>query len=65
VITKLNPEAIELARLAIPYLSLPQALRLFAMKGKKSIVIAGTHGKTTTSSLVAWVLEEGVSIPLL
>ena len=59
VITKLNPEAIELARLAIPYLSLPQALRLFAMKGKKSIVIAGTHGKTTTSSLVAWVLEEG------
>src|SRR4030042_1434689 len=47
VITKLNPEAIELARLAIPYLSLPQALRLFAMKGKKSVVIAGTHGNTT------------------
>jgi UDP-N-acetylmuramate: L-alanyl-gamma-D-glutamyl-meso-diaminopimelate ligase len=59
VITKLNPEAIELARLAIPYLSLPQALRSFAMKGKESIVIAGTHGKTTTSSLASWVLEKG------
>jgi UDP-N-acetylmuramate: L-alanyl-gamma-D-glutamyl-meso-diaminopimelate ligase len=58
VITRLNPEAIELARLAIPYLSLPQALRFFAMKGKKSIVIAGTHGKTTTSSLASWVLEK-------
>jgi len=59
VITRLNPEAIELARLAVSYLSLPQALRSFAMKGKKSIVIAGTHGKTTTSALVAWILEEG------
>ncbi len=59
VITKLNPEAIELARLGIPYLSLPQALRSFAMRGKKSIVIAGTHGKTTTSAMIAWVLEQG------
>src|SRR4030042_721946 len=31
VITKLNPEAIELSRLGIPYLSLPQALQAFAM----------------------------------
>jgi len=57
VITKLNPEALELARLSIPYLSLPQALQVFAMKGKKSIVICGTHGKTTTTALIAWVLE--------
>jgi UDP-N-acetylmuramate: L-alanyl-gamma-D-glutamyl-meso-diaminopimelate ligase len=59
VITKLNPEAVELSRLRIPYLSMPQALRTFAMKGKRSIVICGTHGKTTTSALVAWVLERG------
>jgi UDP-N-acetylmuramate: L-alanyl-gamma-D-glutamyl-meso-diaminopimelate ligase len=59
VITKLNPEAIELARLGIPYISLPQALQFFAMKGKKSIVIAGTHGKTTTCAIVSWVLEQG------
>ena len=57
VITKLNPEAIELSRLGIPYLSLPQGLQAFAMKGKKSIVICGTHGKTTTTALIAWVLE--------
>lgn len=57
VITKLNPEAVELARLGIPYLSLPQGLQAFAMKGKKSIVICGTHGKTTTTALIAWVLE--------
>lgn len=57
VITRMNPEAVELARLKIPYLSLPQALRVFAMAEKKSIVISGTHGKTTTSSLVSWILE--------
>jgi len=57
VITKLNPEAVELARLGIPYLSLPQALQAFAMKGKRSIVICGTHGKTTTTALIAWILE--------
>ncbi len=58
VITRKNPEAQELARLGIPYISFPQALRCFAMKGKKSIVIAGTHGKTTTSALVCWILEK-------
>ncbi len=58
VITRINPEAVELARLKIPYLSLPQALRTFAMADKNSIVISGTHGKTTTSSLVSWILEE-------
>ena len=57
VITRLNPEALELGRLKIPYLSLPQALRVFAMEGRKSIVVSGTHGKTTTSSLVSWILE--------
>jgi UDP-N-acetylmuramate: L-alanyl-gamma-D-glutamyl-meso-diaminopimelate ligase len=57
VITRLNPEAVELSRLRIPYLSLPQALQAFAMKGKKSIVICGTHGKTTTTALIAWVLQ--------
>jgi UDP-N-acetylmuramate: L-alanyl-gamma-D-glutamyl-meso-diaminopimelate ligase len=57
VITRLNPEALELSRLGLPYLSMPQALQAFAMKGKKSIVITGTHGKTTTTALIAWLLE--------
>ncbi len=58
VITKDNPEAMELSRLALPYLSFPQALRRFAFKDKSTIVISGTHGKTTTSALVSWVLEK-------
>ncbi len=57
VITRNNPESEELLKLDIPYLSMPQALKKFAMEGKKSIVIAGTHGKTTVSALTAWILE--------
>jgi len=36
---------------------MPQALRRFAMDRKRSIIIAGTHGKTTTSALTAWILK--------
>jgi len=57
VITKFNPEAVELARRRIPYLSMPQAVQAFALKGKQSIVISGTHGKTTTTALISWLLE--------
>ncbi|MGM0382534.1 MAG: UDP-N-acetylmuramate:L-alanyl-gamma-D-glutamyl-meso-diaminopimelate ligase [Thermodesulfobacteriota bacterium] len=56
-ITRNNPESEKLLKLNIPYLSMPQALKKFAMKGKKSIVIAGTHGKTTVSALTAWILD--------
>ena len=58
VITRNNPEARELSRLALPYLSFPQALKRFAFKDKSTIVISGTHGKTTTSALVSWILEK-------
>jgi len=57
VITRDNPEARELLTVEIPYLSMPQALKKFAMSGKKSIVIAGTHGKTTVSALTAWIQD--------
>jgi UDP-N-acetylmuramate: L-alanyl-gamma-D-glutamyl-meso-diaminopimelate ligase len=59
VITRQNPEAIALARMGLPYLSFPQAIRHFAIGDKRAIVISGTHGKTTTSSMVAWLLERG------
>ncbi|MFC1841251.1 UDP-N-acetylmuramate:L-alanyl-gamma-D-glutamyl-meso-diaminopimelate ligase [Thermodesulfobacteriota bacterium] len=58
VITAKNPEAIKLSKLKIPYISLPQALRRFAIGDKKSIVISGTHGKSTTSAICAWMLEK-------
>jgi UDP-N-acetylmuramate: L-alanyl-gamma-D-glutamyl-meso-diaminopimelate ligase len=39
------------------YCSLPELLKEFFIRGKRSIVVAGTHGKTTTTSLLAWVFE--------
>ena len=53
VITRKNPEAEALAKLAIPYLSFPQALSHFYIQSRTSLVVAGTHGKTTTCSLLA------------
>lgn len=57
VITAKNPEARALAELAIPYLSMPQALGRFFLSGKTSLVVCGTHGKTTTSSMLATILH--------
>jgi len=56
VITRKNPEAIALAELSLPYLSFPQALAHFFIKDRMSLVISGTHGKTTTCSLLAAAL---------
>ena len=58
VITRSNPEAQELIRLGLPYLSLPQALAHFFLKEQCSLVVAGTHGKTTTSALLASILDQ-------
>ena len=63
VITKMNSEAQEVLRLGIPYRSMPQAVAEFFLKGKTSIVIAGTHGKTTTSALLAWLLTSAGEDP--
>ncbi len=57
VVSRDNPQAIELGRLRLPYLSFPQAIGHFALKDKRSVVISGTHGKTTTASMAAWILE--------
>ncbi|MGW8161233.1 MAG: UDP-N-acetylmuramate:L-alanyl-gamma-D-glutamyl-meso-diaminopimelate ligase [Desulfobulbales bacterium] len=57
-IRKTNPEAIALAELGIPYVSFPQALAHYFLAGKTSLVVAGTHGKTTTSSLLATLLHK-------
>ena len=58
VISANNEEAIELNTLGIPYCSLPQAMGEFIIDQKVSYVIAGTHGKTTTTSLMSWVLDQ-------
>ena len=53
-----NPEVGRVLELGLPYLSLPQAVRRYLLEGKHSVVVTGTHGKTTTSALLAWLLTE-------
>ena len=52
-----NAEAAATVELDLPYTSMPEAIYHLFIRGKHSIVIAGTHGKTTTTSLMAWLLE--------
>ncbi len=52
-----NPEVRAVARQGIPYCSLPQAVNRFLVAGRPVLMVTGTHGKTTTSGLLAWVLH--------
>ena len=58
VISASNEEAQEMVRLGVPYCSLPQAMGEFIIDERTSYVISGTHGKTTTTSLMSWVLDQ-------
>jgi UDP-N-acetylmuramate: L-alanyl-gamma-D-glutamyl-meso-diaminopimelate ligase len=51
-----NPEAQAVTNLGIPRLSMPEALNRFLVNDRQALVVTGTHGKTTTSSLLAWLL---------
>lgn len=51
-----NPEAAAVRQAGIPALSLPQALAYFLIRSRHSVVVAGTHGKSTTTALIAWLL---------
>ncbi len=62
-IRRTNPEAQYVLNHGAPYLSMPEAIARFFLAGRKSIVVAGTHGKSTTSSLLAWTLSEGKMDP--
>lgn len=57
VISANNSEAQEMVNLNLPFCSLPQAMGEFIIEDKASYVVAGTHGKTTTTSLLSWVAE--------
>jgi UDP-N-acetylmuramate: L-alanyl-gamma-D-glutamyl-meso-diaminopimelate ligase len=58
-ISRGNPELEEVLDRKIRYCSLPEAIREHFLWGAQSIVIAGTHGKTTTTALAGWVLTHG------
>jgi UDP-N-acetylmuramate: L-alanyl-gamma-D-glutamyl-meso-diaminopimelate ligase len=40
------------------YMSLPEVLRNFFLRGRHNLVVAGTHGKTTTTALLTWIMEK-------
>src|SRR3954468_16883546 len=40
------------------YLSLPEVLKNYFLRGRHNLVVTGTHGKTTTTALLAWIMEK-------
>lgn len=56
-ISRGNPEAEAVLNRRLRFCALPELLKEFFIRGKRSIVVAGTHGKTTTTSLLTWVFE--------
>ena len=62
-ISRGNAELEEVLDRKIRYCSLPEAIRDHFLWGARSIVIAGTHGKTTTTSLTGWLLTHGGTDP--
>ena len=56
-VTRGNPEAEYVLDHKLRYTSLPALLAEFFLRGKRSLVVCGTHGKTTTTSLLTWVFE--------
>jgi UDP-N-acetylmuramate: L-alanyl-gamma-D-glutamyl-meso-diaminopimelate ligase len=58
-ISRGNPELEEVLDRKVRYRSLPESIRDHFLWSSRSIVIAGTHGKTTTTSLTGWLLTAG------
>ncbi|MDP2399644.1 MAG: UDP-N-acetylmuramate:L-alanyl-gamma-D-glutamyl-meso-diaminopimelate ligase [Burkholderiales bacterium] len=57
VVTRGNPLMEAILNRGLPYASGPQWLREHVLQGHWVLAVAGTHGKTTTSSMLAWILE--------
>src|SRR3954471_19539425 len=62
-ISRGNVELEEVLDRKIRYCSLPEAIREYFLWGARSIVIAGTHGKTTTTALTGWLLTHADADP--
>ncbi|MCF7733462.1 MAG: UDP-N-acetylmuramate:L-alanyl-gamma-D-glutamyl-meso-diaminopimelate ligase [Akkermansiaceae bacterium] len=56
-ISRGNPEAEAALDRKLLYQSLPEVMKEFFLRGKRNLVVSGTHGKTTTASMLAWILR--------
>jgi UDP-N-acetylmuramate: L-alanyl-gamma-D-glutamyl-meso-diaminopimelate ligase len=57
VIKRGNPEIEAVLNRKLFYLSLPEVLKTYFLRGRHNLVVTGTHGKTTTTALLTWVME--------
>src|SRR6266516_3390799 len=53
-----NPEVEAVLSRKLFYLSLPEVLKNYFLRGSHNLVVTGTHGKTTTTALLAWIMEK-------
>ena len=61
-ISRGNPELEAVVDAKLPYGSMAELIKREVIQGKRSFVVSGTHGKTTTTTLLAWLFEQaGVS----
>ncbi|HEY1264948.1 MAG TPA: Mur ligase domain-containing protein, partial [Terriglobales bacterium] len=56
-ISRGNPELEHVLDTGIPFCSMPQILHDEFLRGKEVLGVAGTHGKTTTTSMLAWIFQ--------
>ena len=63
VVTRGNPLMEEILNRGLPYISGPQWLAEHVLRGRWVLAVAGTHGKTTTTSMLAWILEHAGLAP--
>jgi UDP-N-acetylmuramate: L-alanyl-gamma-D-glutamyl-meso-diaminopimelate ligase len=52
-----NPEIEHLLNVRLPFISMPEAIKHFFLRKNIPVVVTGTHGKTTTTSMIAWGLH--------
>ncbi len=63
-VPRTNPEVQAVLRRRLPHLSQAEAVAHYLLgTGRRGLVVAGTHGKTTTTAMLAWILEEAGSDP--
>jgi UDP-N-acetylmuramate: L-alanyl-gamma-D-glutamyl-meso-diaminopimelate ligase len=64
-VSRTNPEVAAMIEQGLPYVSMPEAIRRLFLAGKRTLVVTGTHGKTTSTAMLAWVLAEAGRDPSL